>query len=561
MGPGRAKPDSTSSEERTGRRVRLDLPPLMLARVSDGLVSLDREDRYTYVNEQAARMFDLPADELLGKQIWTLFPDSVEQPFYRAYQRALETQQFTFVENYYPPWDRWIENRIYPSDDGVSIFFHDITERKRAETLLLGQTKMLELIAHGATLPTVLTALIRYLEAQCLGTLCSILLLDEDGVHLRHGAAPSLPTSFTGPIDGSVISDHAGSCGTAAFTGEPVISEDIATDPKWTDWRHLALPLGLRACWSTPIFDEHKQVLGTFAMYYREPSLPKARDQAVVAMATHIASIAITHQRAETEHREQARTREKNRELEERNRSTLEASRLKSEFLASMSHELRTPLNAILGFSEFLIDETPGPINTKQRECLDHVLTSGRHLLRLISEVLDLAKIEAGKLELYPVEFRLRDELAEVCSVAAALAQEKDISVRWECDPELDRVTLDLQKFKQVLFNLLANAVKFTNQGGAIELTARALNAAELELNVRDNGVGIREEDLPKLFQEFGQLEHGAGRHQGTGLGLVLAKRLVENQHGRIAVNSKVGVGSVFSVVLPRVLAASPLEP
>jgi signal transduction histidine kinase len=125
------------------------------------------------------------------------------------------------------------------------------------------------------------------------------------------------------------------------------------------------------------------------------------------------------------------------------------------------------------------------------------------------------------------------------------------------CAPELDLVTLDAQKLKQVLFNLLANAVKFTHDGGSIELSARALSAELLELRVRDNGVGIRAEDLPKLFQEFRQLERGAGKREGTGLGLVLAKRLVENQQGRIAVESTLGQGSVFSVVLPRVLADS----
>jgi signal transduction histidine kinase/PAS domain-containing protein len=550
---------AVSAREQSADRVEEDLTLLVLRGVSDAIVALDGDACYTFVNEQAARIFQRRPAELLGKQLWALFPDAVGDPFYQAYQRAIETQEFTVVENYYPPWDRWIESRMYPSAQGISIFFHDVSERRRAETLLIGQAEVLQQIAQGATLSTVLNALLKYLDAHCGGARCTILLLDADGAHLRHGAAPSMPESFTQAIDGSEIGPMAGSCGTAAFSGQSVITEDIDNDPRWVEWKRLALPLGLRACWSTPIFDQRGTVLGTFAIYYEEVMAPRQRDQAVVEMATHIASIAITADLARTQRREQERVRDKNRELEESNRAIQEASRLKSEFLANMSHELRTPLNAIIGFSEFLSDGTAGPITEKQHECLSHVLTSGRHLLRLISDVLDLAKVESGKLDLFPVDFCLREELDEVCSVARALAQEKEIDVSLECDAAPERVTLDAQKLKQVLFNLLANAVKFTDDGGSIRVTARALEGDCLEICVRDSGIGIRQQDLSQLFQEFRQLDTPAGRrHEGTGLGLVLTKRLVESQHGRISVESELGRGSVFRVVLPRVLRDGP---
>ncbi|MEY4510367.1 MAG: hypothetical protein RLZZ450_2489 [Pseudomonadota bacterium] len=536
-------------------RVEGDLTALVLKGVSDAIVSLDGEACYTFVNEQAARIFQRRPAELLGKQLWSLFPEAVGLPFHDAYKRAIETQEHTLVENYYPPSDRWIESRIYPSGDNVSIFFHDVTDRKRAETLLIGQAEVLQLIAQGSALPVVLDTLLKYLDTHCAGARCTILLLDADGQHLRHGAAPSMPDSFTEAIDGAEIGPMAGSCGTAAFSGKAVITEDIDTDPHWAAWKYLALPLGLRACWSTPILDEWGAVLGTFAMYYPAPAAPRPQDKHVVEMATHIASIAITTARAQAQRVEQERIREKNRELEESNRAIREASRLKSEFLANMSHELRTPLNAVIGFSEFLADETVGPVNAKQLECLNHVLTSGRHLLRMISDVLDLAKVESGKLDLFPTEFNLRDELTEVCSVARALAQEKDIDVALSCDAAPERVTLDPQKLKQVLFNLLANAVKFTGEGGSIDVTARAVDDDCLEIRVRDSGIGMRAEDLPQLFQEFRQLDTASGRrHEGTGLGLALTKRLVESQHGRITVESELGHGSVFTVVLPRVL-------
>ena len=527
----------------------------VLERVSDAFVALDREGRYTFVNKQAAQVLGMRAESMLGQQIWKLFPEAQDGPFARAYMRAVASQDVAVLEDYNPLSDRWLEYRIYPSADGMSLFFHDISDRKLAEALLVGQSKLLELIANGASLSSVLDATLRFLEGQCRGMRSSILLLDPDGLRLRHGAAPSLPEAFTRAIDGAFIGQRAGSCGTAAFTGKPVISEDIASDDKWEDWRALALPMGLRACWSSPIFDDKRRVLGTFAMYYTEPKGPKPQHQRLTETATHIAAIAIARERANAAHKEQERIREKNKELEECNRAAQEASRLKSEFLANMSHELRTPLNAVIGFSEFLSDQAPGPLNLKQQECLDHVLTSGRHLLRLINDVLDLAKIEAGKVELFPIELCLPAELEEVCSVARALALEKRITVNLRCEAELERVTLDPQRLKQVLFNLLANAVKFTADGGRIDVVARALDDSRLEICVRDTGIGICQADLPKLFQEFRQLDSGSSRqHEGTGLGLVLAKRLVETQQGTISVESEPGVGSTFGVVLPRVL-------
>jgi PAS domain S-box-containing protein len=229
-----------------------------------------------------------------------------------------------------------------------------------------------------------------------------------------------------------------------------------------------------------------------------------------------------------------------------------EANRLKSEFLANMSHELRTPLNAIIGFSELLVDEKPGPLNARQRDYLQDILSSGRHLLKLINDVLDLSKIEAGKMELYPERFSLPHVLDEACTVVGAMAREKGIALRVAVAPELETVTLDQAKFRQVLYNLLSNAVKFTEAGGEVEIVAEPRADYRFELRVRDTGIGIRQEDFPRLFVEFQQLDSGfSRRYEGTGLGLALTKKIVELQDGSIDVESEVGKGSVFKVVLP----------
>jgi PAS domain S-box-containing protein len=180
----------------------------------------------------------------------------------------------------------------------------EIAERKRTEALLEGQKRVLEMMAAGAPLSDSLAALTRLVEAQAPGMLGSILLLDEHGAQLRHGAAPSLPPEYVAAIDGRRIGPQAGSCGTAAYRKEPVFVEDIATDPRWEAYRAVAMPHGLRACWSTPIFDPQRQVLGTFAMYYRQPGLPQPEHLRLIEMATHIAAIAVCGHRAQAVLRE-----------------------------------------------------------------------------------------------------------------------------------------------------------------------------------------------------------------------------------------------------------------
>ncbi|MEW6307051.1 MAG: PAS domain S-box protein [Verrucomicrobiota bacterium] len=242
------------------------------------------------------------------------------------------------------------------------------------------------------------------------------------------------------------------------------------------------------------------------------------------------------------------------RDVTERKRfeqSLQEANRMKSEFLANMSHELRTPLNGIIGFTEFLIDEKPGPLRPKQKEYLSDVLNSARHLLQLINDVLDLAKVEAGKMELHLEAFPVRKAVEEVSAVVKGIAHKKHIGLGIEVGPGLDAVVLDQHKFKQVLYNLLSNAVKFTDEGGTVSVQARR-DDGRLEVQVRDTGIGIRHEDIGRLFTEFEQLESGtARRFEGTGLGLALTKKIIEFQGGHITVHSELGKGSVFTVVLP----------
>ena len=241
-----------------------------------------------------------------------------------------------------------------------------------------------------------------------------------------------------------------------------------------------------------------------------------------------------------------------NAELEQQNRRLEAASRLKSEFLANMSHELRSPLNGIIGFTELLYDGKVGPLQDPQREFLNRIHSNARHLLQLINGVLDLSKVEAGRLEFYPERVSVSGIIQEVMGTPGLLAAEKQITMKTEIDERVDSVITDPGRLKQVLYNYLSNAIKFTGFGGSVTVRLKSEGASEFRLEVSDTGVGIAEKDLPRLFVEFQQLDATQRKcYQGTGLGLALTKRLVEAQGGRVGVESKVGQGSTFFAVLP----------
>ncbi|MBK6688589.1 MAG: PAS domain S-box protein [Deltaproteobacteria bacterium] len=250
------------------------------------------------------------------------------------------------------------------------------------------------------------------------------------------------------------------------------------------------------------------------------------------------------------------------RRLEELRRRTLEdASRLKSEFLANMSHELRTPLNSIIGFASLMEAGRVGTPSAQQKELLGDILNSSKHLLQLINDVLDLAKIEAGRVQLNPEPLDLSLVVREVKDTLRGMAAEKRVSLESVLDPGCLELNLDRGKLKQVLFNYLSNALKFTPEGGRIVVRALAEGAENIRLEVEDNGIGIAPEDLKTLFTEFRQLDSSAAKkYQGTGLGLALTKKIVEAQGGRVEAISEPGQGSTFVAVLPRRSPPSPGE-
>jgi signal transduction histidine kinase len=238
------------------------------------------------------------------------------------------------------------------------------------------------------------------------------------------------------------------------------------------------------------------------------------------------------------------------REIEIKSRELEAASRHKSEFLANMSHELRTPLNAIIGFSEVLGERMFGELNEKQEEYLKDIYASGQHLLSLINDILDLSKIEAGRMELELTDFDLPTAIDNALTLVRERAGRRGIALHQAVDQRLGQIRGDERKIKQVLLNLLANALKFTPEGGRIDVRAGLVDWMA-EISVADTGVGIAPEDQEAIFEEFRQVGTAAKKVEGTGLGLALSRKFVELHGGRIWVKSEVGVGSTFAFTLP----------
>lgn len=246
-------------------------------------------------------------------------------------------------------------------------------------------------------------------------------------------------------------------------------------------------------------------------------------------------------------------------ELAEVNLTLYEMNRLKDDFLATMSHELRTPLNSILGFSDVLLEL--GDMNDRQQRYVGNIKTSGKHLMSLINDLLDLAKIESGKMDLRVVEFPLRELVERQVSLASPLAEKKNIDLATELDDRIVSVTQDQRKLEQILNNLVSNAIKFTPEGGRVRVRTRLFDANRFELQVEDTGIGISLEDQAQIFEKFrqgrsvpGQRDATTREYGGTGLGLSIVKELAKLLGGEVSLESEFGRGSTFTVRIPLVL-------
>lgn len=540
----------------------------------------------------------------------------------------------------------------------------DVHERKQAENFRAGQAGILEMIANEQPVGKILTELVKSMESQIPGSLGSVLLLDEDGKRLCHGAAPHLPDSYNAAVDGIEIGPNVGSCGTAAYQQQRNIVSEIDHDPRWARYKELAQRYDLKSCWSEPIFAANRSLLGTFAIYFKESREPTQHELELLEANARFAGIAIDRPRAQAELRESEEslrdalnaagmgrwradlssdkhTRDANlnqilgfepvetvgpiedrfilvhrndregveqawkqaietegiyeaefrivradrtvrwlrergrfkkreneasgfvtgltqditeqrkfeRSLKKARQLAQAASTSKSEFIANMSHEIRTPMTAILGYAELLEEHVHDDV---AHQHLRTIRRNGDFLLDIINDILDLSKIEAGKLEVLPEYFSPHKLIQDVRSIMEIRARENHLTFTVQYRGEIpSQIESDPKRLKQILINLLGNAVKFTKQG-SVSLVVELLGGGSepmLRFQVIDTGIGISAEKQRQLFQPFFQGNaHVSREFGGTGLGLVISQRLANMLGGAISVESELGRGSTVTL-------------
>ncbi|MGH8969339.1 MAG: ATP-binding protein [Actinomycetes bacterium] len=386
----------------------------------------------------------------------------------------------------------------------------------------------------GSDLDAILGAVVDGARQLCRADTALIYLLDGD--EFRVARAAGVSATISDYIERHpFILDRGTLIGRVGLSRRPGQIEDVLLDESYgrTDAQRVA---GYRTVMAAPmLLDE--DVVGVLNLWRTQVDPFDERETTLLtAFAAH-AAVAI-------------RNAHLVRALEQRSTELEIASHHKSEFLASMSHELRTPLNAVIGFSEVLLERMFGDLNERQEEYIRDILGSGRHLLELLNDILDLSKVEAGAMELERSSFEVSDAIDYALSMVRERASRHGVQLRSDPAADAGQIYADELRFKQVLLNLLSNAVKFTPEGGSVTVTA-ARDGAELVIGVTDTGVGIPPEDHERIFDSFQQGSRSPARQEGTGLGLTLCKRILEQHGGTISVVSEVGVGSTFRCRVP----------
>ena len=561
-------------------------------------------------NHLAEELFGMPLTELLQGGMEPLFPqqqnDGLSSPqlLEDKIRDTLQGKIVVFRATCRHRDDHPIECEIrlmrlsVPGRQLVHARIIDLTEHNLAEAMRSGQSALLEMVAKGAPLTPTLNQLLLLIEGQSRGVYCSIMLLDDDGCHMHSAAGPSLPSEYMALLEGVEIGPGVGSCGTAMFLREPVVVSDIMCDPLWAPYRELAAPFGLRACWSRPIFGQEGNVLGSFAMYYREVRSPDAHEQGLIDTATDLAGIAIGRMRHERElqrhrahleelvaERTAALTQAKeqseqvNRELAAalENLSITQEELVRRDKLAALgalvagiAHELNTPIGNGLVVATTMAERTreiqASFLDGLRRSELGAYLTQAseadaimlRNLQRAADLVSSFKQIAVDRASSQRRHFLLRQFVAELMLPMSTPLKAAGLSLTQDVP---DGLAMDSYPgpLGQVLSNLLENCLRHAfegRSGGNIAITAYGSDDGQtITLSISDTGVGIAADDLAHVYDPFFTTKLGSG---GSGLGLHVAHNIVTGVLGGHIDASSSPAGTTFTLLLPAVAPQSP---
>jgi PAS domain S-box-containing protein len=536
--------------------------------ITDVFFEMDGDLRYIYWNKASEILTGIRAENAIGKSMREIFGESEEQTrIEKIYEDVLRSQQSKTFETTLTLESRQhiFEINAYPSTHGVSVVAKDVTDRKRSETIMQKRFELMEYSAHHS-LDELMQKTIDEVSQLTGSTIGFLHFVEADQITLGMQTwSTSALQQFNVPISAGahLPVDQAGVWADALRARRSIIHNEYASLPN-----KKGLPEG-----HAPVIREmvipiirNEKAVAVLGLGNR----PKDYTQRDLEIAERFADYAwdITERKqmeialADERNQLAKRVEERAADLIRANTNLARALRVKDEFLANMSHELRTPLNAILGLSESLGEQIAGPLNEKQQKYITTISESGRHLLALINDILDLAKIEAGQITLDINRVDIQSVCETSLRMIKQLAQKKRQDVALVIDDNIGLIWADERRLKQMIVNLLSNAVKFTPEDGKIGLEVHGNRAEnEVMITVWDNGIGMREEDLSRLFQPFVQLDSGLARETtGTGLGLALVAQMVRLHGGSVRVASHPEQGSHFTIVLPwePALAADP---
>jgi PAS domain S-box-containing protein len=516
--------------------------------MQDVIIVFNEEGRYIRIAPTNPSRLLLPADEMLGKTVQEVVPKELQPIFMDAIKRGLQSKeaiQFEYPLNISGE-KIWFDASVSKlTEREVFWVARDITERKSAEEALRRQNEYLatatevgRLITSTLDLPTLFERTVNLLRSQFGYYHVSIFTVEETGFNAVLREATGQAGEEMKNRQHSLAVGAKSIIGYATGNGKTLVVNNTAIDPI-----HRTNPLlpETRAEAAIPL-KIGSRIIGAIDIQAREVGAFLDADIAILETLADQIAVAIDNARSY--------------ELAQKAVNEMrELDRIKSQFLANMSHELRTPLNSIIGFSRVILKGIDGPINDQQQQDLSAIYNSGQHLLNLINDVLDLSKIEAGKMELALEELNIGDTINSVMSTAVGLVKDKPVKLVKEIASNIPEVRADAMRIRQVLLNLVANAAKFTDEGTITIQAATHTNSTgvqEVLVSVKDTGPGISPEDQKKLFQAFSQVDSSATRKSGgSGLGLSICERLVELHNGQIGVHSAVGEGSTFYFTIP----------